>query len=137
MESDIEPLTIINFRHMPFQYHQHIFKIHWACIGPEMTGAKAKRLVAELEIKLKNFKKKWDTISCSLTLLEEFFFYQVHGKRIDGSWSSVHFHCHDDHKNDNVRRRNYSKVEALIIREIKSWRFRHYQTILTATAEPK
>lgn len=135
--SDIEPLTIINFTHHPFRYHQHIFKIHWTCVGSELDGKKVKRLVRELQTKLKNFKKNWGTISCSLTLLEEFSCVQVHGKMIKGCWHSVHFHCYDSHISDNVRGRHYEKVGALIAKEISSWRFQHYKTILTARGATK
>ena len=109
MKSDVEVLSVINFRHMPFQYYQKIYKIRWTCIGPEMNGEKAKKLVAQLQDKLKNFKKEWGTISCSLSLLSEFHCAQIHGKRIDGGWSSVHFHCSDSSKVDNIRRRKNTK----------------------------
>lgn len=135
--SDIEPLTVIDFRYMPFQYHQHIMKVYFEVIDPEINGKKAGKLVRELEYRLKNFKQKWGTISCSLTLLDMFSFWQVHGKVIRGCWHSVHFSCRDSAKNDNIRRRNYGKVASLINQEIKSWKFRHYKTILTCRAESK
>lgn len=138
MKTDIEPLTVINFVHKPFQYYQKLMKIHFTVIGPEMDGQKAKRLVKELESKLKNFKERWGSINCYLSLLEEFFCEQVHGKRVDGGWSSVHFHSYDSAKSDNVRRRNYGKVGSLIAKELKSWKFAHYKDVLMITSvEPK
>ena len=137
MNSNKEPITIINFTYHPFQYYEMIMKVYFTAIGPEMDGAKAKRLVRELESKLKFFSQKWGSINCHLSLLEEFFCNQVHGKRIDGSWSGVHFQCYDASKSDNVRRRNFERAGSLIKREIESWEFSHYRTILTATAVSK
>jgi len=137
MKTDIEVLTVINFSHHPFRFYEKILKIKFSVTDSEMTGAKAKRLVKELESKLRNFEEKWGTISVGLSSLDDFFVYQEHGKMIIGGWDSVHFQCHDSSKSDNTRRMNFEEAGSLIAKKISSWKFSHYKTTLVASTEPK
>jgi len=125
-----EPLTVINFVHMPYSYSTKIMRIHFVVTGPEISGKKAKKLVQELEDRLKNFSHSWGTIKCSCSSLDEFFCAQVSQKKIIGVWHSVHFECSDSDKNENVRRENYNKMGYFISNEITKWTFSHYKTVL-------
>jgi len=126
----VEPLTILHMKHMPYSFSTKIFRIHFTVTGPEISGKKAKKLVQQLEERLKNFKGKWGTISCYVSDLDEFFCAQVSNRKITGVWHSVRFQCSDSDKSGDVRRENYGKIGALISKEISLWTFSHYRTVL-------
>ena len=129
--SDIEPLTIIDCSNAPLSYSQHPCRIHFEVTDTtEISGEKAKKLVEQLKIRLKHFKGKWGTISCSLTELDEFSVAQVSEKKIKGVWHSAKFEAVDTDPSSNVRSRNYGKIVLLINKELLTWSFLHYKTIL-------
>lgn len=134
----VEPLKVINFATHNYGFHKHIFRIHFEVIGPEISGKKAKKLVAELKERLLNFKKDWGTISCYLSELDEFFCSQVSDKKIVGVWHNAKFEVSDSDPSENIRRENYSKMAYLISNEISKWTFSHYKTVLRIeSCEPK
>lgn len=139
MQSDIEPLTVINLKHTPYSFSTKIFRIHFVVVdSTEISGKKAKKLVQQLEDRLKNFKKSWGTIKAYIPDLDEFFVAQVSKRKITGVWHSVRFEVSDSDPSENIRRENYSKMGYFISNEITKWTFSHYKTVLQIeSCEPK
>lgn len=135
----VEPLKVIHFKHMPWSSSNMPYRLHFIVKGKEdLDGKKCKRLVRELETKLKNFHYKQDEISFYISDLDDFFFYRAAINQINGGWHSFHVHSSFSSKYEDNRREDMGRVPALIARELKSWRFSHYTTSLKITnVEPK
>ena len=139
LNMETEPLTIINFGHMPWTSSTIPFKVLFSCTGTrEFNVQKAKRLILQLEEKLKNFSYELDSqIKCKITALDEFFVNQVSERRMKGGWYSVHFHSVFLSPDEDTRRKDFERTTALISQKICSWKFRYYKTKLTARVELK
>jgi len=126
-----EPLRVIHFKHHVYGYYQKLCKIRFSITDSAgISGQKSKRLVRELQDRLKNFHYKWRTVSVSCKDLDEFFCRRISDTQIDGIWHIVSFSCSDSSPSENIRRENFERIMAMINMELKSWIFSHYRTVL-------
>lgn len=135
-----DPLKVINFKHEPWSFSTMPYKLYFTVKGTaELSGEKCKRLVTELEKKLRDFSHKFDDrISCSCSELSEFFCYRAAINQINGGWHSFSIHSSFGSKNEDVRRKDLGRVTSLLNQELRKWRFAHYTTSLQVISiEPK
>jgi len=134
-----EPLTIINFRHMPWSSSETPYRLFFTITGPELDGKKCKRLVRQLEEKLKNFSYKQDEINFHISELDNFFFYRANeSTQVNGGWHSLRIFSSFEAKDEENRREDLGRMPALVSKEFKKLRFSHYATkLIIISVEPK
>jgi len=134
-----EPLTIINFVHKPWSFSETPYKLYFTIRGPELDSKKCKRLVSELESRLKSFSHEWDGIKCSCSDLDDFFFYRANeNTQVNGGYHSFGIHSCFLSKDEDTRRKDMGRVTSLLNKELRTLRFAHYKTSLRITSvEPK